>query len=371
MYLLNILLIICVVMVGILLLRKLKILCECMASGALIMGGSTNDDFPYIKNHLTDTEIKTKFDNLSKYEPIIEHNNYKVRNIKDMDEFLFQNKPTIIINPITDYKDYNLLSDYFQENCRMKCIRDYANISPLEYWNKNKKDIITHTKEKYGKDDNYSLRESMFELTAECSSFRPTLMVSMIEMFNGKVILDFSSGWGDRLIGAMACDDKIDFYCGVDPNTCLHPNYKKMIDFFKKDPKKYVMINKPFQKAKIPNKKYNMIMTSPPYFIFEKYANEPTQSIHSNETLDEWMNNFLFFSLNKSWKVLESGGHMLISINDMRDSNYNYINYVEKMIEFVNTKLNGSEYLGVISHAEKRDDGQYKNPQPLWIWKKI
>jgi hypothetical protein len=367
---LDLILIICVIMLGLLLIYKLKALRECAAiSGAIIVGGSQKDDFPYICNHISDIEIKNKFNNLIEYKPNIEHNKYNVHNIKDMHTFEFQNVPTIIVNPHSDYKDYNLLSDYFQESCRMKCIRSNDDVSPFDYWNKNKKYVFTYAKEKYGNTDNYSLRESIYELTSECSSFRPTLMVSMINMFGGKVILDFSSGWGDRLIGAMACDNKIDFYCGVDPNTCVHPHYQKMISFFKKDPTKYVMINKPFQKAKIPNKKYNMILTSPPYFTFEKYTTESTQSTHSSNSLNSWMSDFLFFSLKKSWKVLEPGGHMIISINNMRDHN-SYIKYVEKMIEFVNAKLKKSEYLGVIAHTEKRDNNTYKSPQPLWIWKK-
>ena len=56
-------------------------------------------------------------------------------------------------------------------------------------------------------------------------------MKYIIEHFNSKKILDMSSGWGDRLVGAMACN--IDCYHGFDPNSCLHPGYKKMIEFFK------------------------------------------------------------------------------------------------------------------------------------------
>jgi len=324
------------------------------------------DDFPYKKLILTDEEMKTKFNNLTDYKPNLVNINYKVYNISFLNRFLYKGKPTILEQKYSDYEDFNILSDYFQEFCRMKCQRYDTDISPYNYWEKNKHLVKRFSNKKYKKTDPHSLRESLYEMTRECTSFRPTIMVSMIKMFNGKSILDFSAGWGDRLLGALSCDDIIDFYCGVDPNTCVHPNYQKMIRFFNKDPEKYVMINKPFQEAKIPDRSYNLIMTSPPYFTLEKYSEEDTQSIKTFKNLNDWLTNFLFFSLKKAWKVLAPGGHMVISINDMRGNGFKY---VEKMMKFIDNKLEKSEYLGVISYAEKKGKW-HKSPQPLWIWEK-
>lgn len=323
------------------------------------------DDFPYKNLVLSESEIRQKFNKLENYRPTLEYREYKVYNITFLKRFLFKGQPTILVKYPSEYLDFNILSDYFQEFCRMKCQRYDTDISPYDYWVQNKDKVIEYSKQKYKSDDPHSLRETIYELTHECSAFRPSVMVSMIKIFKGKRVLDFSSGWGDRLLGALACDKIIDFYCGVDPNTCVHPNYQKMIKFFNKDPNKFYMINKPFQDAVLPNKTFNLVMTSPPYFILEKYSDEKTQSINTFESLNDWLTNFLFYSLKKCWNVLESGGHMVISINDMRDQ----FKFVEKMIKYINNKLEKSEYLGVISYAEKKGN-RYKSPQPLWIWKK-
>ena len=49
-------------------------------------------------------------------------------------------------------------------------------------------------------------------------------------MYEADTVLDFSSGWGDRLIGFLA--SKASTYWGFDPNECVQANYLNMIDFF-------------------------------------------------------------------------------------------------------------------------------------------
>ena len=120
-----------------------------------------------------------------------------------------------------------------------------------------------------------------------------------IEFFKARRILDLSSGWGDRLIGAMASD--IDCYHGFDPNPCLHPNYKKMIKTFKKykvnKDAEYKIKKQPFEKAKLKPNFYDLMMTSPPYFTMEIYDSNPTtsktQSVSSVNSEKEWFDNFL------------------------------------------------------------------------------
>ena len=55
-------------------------------------------------------------------------------------------------------------------------------------------------------------------MTKECSTHNPLIIKYFIRKFAARRVLDFSSGWGDRLIGALTSD--IDLYVGVDPNEC-------------------------------------------------------------------------------------------------------------------------------------------------------
>ncbi|MCJ7637429.1 MAG: site-specific DNA-methyltransferase, partial [Nitrososphaeraceae archaeon] len=304
-------------------------------------------DFPYKEYYIPENVIKENFKKLSNYKFKIVETPYQVYSITFLDKFLFDGKSIIMEKSPSDYLDYNIISDYFQEDCRIKCKRYDAHESPEDYWIEYKSKVVAEAIKKYGKINVYTLRESLYQLAGECTSFRPTIMVSLIHMFKAKRILDFSSGWGDRLIGAMAAN--AEYYCGVDPNTCLHPNYDNMIKFFGKDKKKFNMIQSPFETAKIPNKKYDLVCTSPPYFTLETYSEESTQSISSyNENVNEWLENFLYFSIKKAWKYLIPGGHMVIIINDMKN-----IKFVEDMINFVKEKIKDSEYRGVIGYGEK------------------
>jgi 16S rRNA G966 N2-methylase RsmD len=328
--------------------------------------------FPYMKDRTSINTIIEKFNNLKKYKyNLLENYKYKIQNLeKDLpeletDEFAtFNNKYSLIVNQPSDYENYNIISDYFNEICRMKCKRYDQTNSPYDYWtNINNVPKIAHAAaKKYGYLSRYSLRESMYKLIGECTSFRPTLMVAMLNIFNAKSVLDFSSGWGDRLIGCLSQD--VDLYYGIDPNTCLHPHYKDMINTFAPENKrhKYVMINKPFEDAQLNDKKFDLVFTSPPYFNLEEYADESTQSMLRYSSLDNWLENFLFVAMNKAWCHLKVGGHMVIIINNIRDREP----FIGKMLKH---KLKDSIYLGRIGYAEKTRKG-YRNPQPMWIWKK-
>lgn len=339
--------------------------------------------FPYIKYRLKEDEINKKFDDLKNYKyTMLKNYSYKITNLEgnlffsDDKIIKYDNYFALLIKEPEDYLKYNILSDYFNENCRMKCKRYNSDSSPYKYWKKNPEKVIRYALKKYKKVNIFSLRESIYKLTDECTSFRPTLMVSIIDMFKVKKILDFSSGWGDRLIGAISKDI---WYYGVDPNPCLHENYKKIIDMFAKNNKhKYTVIQSGFEDAPLPDWTYDMVFTSPPYFTLEKYVDDADdvdaskgQSIDKYKELNDWLDNFLFYSIDKAWTKLEIGGHFIIIINNIR----HFPDFIQRMIKrqtklYASDTLTFSKYLGKIGYTERTRYG-YKSPQPMWIWKKL
>jgi hypothetical protein len=323
------------------------------------------DDFPYKKLSMNIQDIDQRFKNLKEYNynllPIV----YDIRNIPGK---WYQDKNTkfngtVITSDEKDYELYNNISDYFMDECRMKAKRYDRELCPWDFWDKNKKLVAGVALKKFGKAGKYELREAIYYTAGEPTSFKPTLVITFIKMFNVKTILDFCSGWGDRLIAAMAMD--IDFYCGVDPNSQLHPKYKEMINHFTKKPENFLMIQSPFEKVVLPDVTYDLIITSPPYFDLEIYSKENTQSIH-NRNVNEWFDDFLIFSLNKAWKYLNVGGHMVIVINDI----YNKNAYVKNMIDTFSAQNSDAIYEGVLCYSEIVDN-KVRNPQPCWIWQKI
>jgi hypothetical protein len=61
-----------------------------------------------------------------------------------------------------------------------------------------------------------------------CSQFKPLIAKSMYDTFQAKRVLDFSAGWGDRLVGFLASG--AESYVGIDPNSKLHEPYQKIAD---------------------------------------------------------------------------------------------------------------------------------------------
>lgn len=318
--------------------------------------------YPYRRHWHSDQDIKKMFNNLEKYNVNDRKHSekYTIRNI-DMDslELVYKGKPLLFLTKESDYKDWNQLSDMFQERCRVRCKLHKQKYSSREFFYKYPDKVAQFCLDKYGKITPYNIRESLWKMVKECTSHRPSNMSGMIQFFNAKKVLDFSSGWGDRLIGAMAED--VELYCGVDPNTCLINGYKNMIDFFGRDKKKFIMIHSKIETAELPEEVFDLIYTSPPYFNFEIYSKEGTQSTQYEEEIT-WFNNFLKVALDKVWIYLKEGGHMAININQ-KNRNEKYIKW---MLDYVQEYPN-SKYEGVISYANK----EIKNPQPIWIWKKV
>ena len=136
----------------------------------------------------------------------------------------------IIKSRWNDNLELNSLTDYFTEKCRVQCA--FKNrLSPLEYWIKNHREIYQRLKQKHRPPTNYNLREEMYFKNKPCNNFRISVCMEVLRVFHPKSWLDISAGWGDRLLSALLYDN-LEIYTGCDPNPCLHPYYRKMVETF-------------------------------------------------------------------------------------------------------------------------------------------
>jgi tRNA1(Val) A37 N6-methylase TrmN6 len=130
-------------------------------------------------------------------------------------------------------------------------------------------------------------------------------------------VLDFSAGWGGRCLGAMAFDVP---YIGIDTNKDLRPVYERMVREL--DPKAKDNIVMRFQDAATVDYsklKYDMVLTSPPYFKtvkpVEGYAHMP----HYNDRAD-FNARFLFPVIRNTFSNLAEKGTYALNIpTDMYD----------------------------------------------------
>jgi DNA modification methylase len=63
-------------------------------------------------------------------------------------------------------------------------------------------------------------------------------------------------------------------------------------------------------------RKFDLILTSPPYYNLEIYSNDKKQSINKYKSFDLWYENFLLKSINSSINKLDDNGIVAININN-------------------------------------------------------
>jgi hypothetical protein len=327
-------------------------------------------EFPHARKFITDDEVSQEIENLSSYVYNISEEPYIISNM--LPDYSISMKTgfskkyvtpnargkRIILEP---YTKLDIISSVYTGDAKSKCKRSDENYTPLEYWELNWQQLVKEV----GKDPE-KLDNLLWSKITGCGAFRPKLMAGAIEYFGAKSVLDFSSGWGDRLIGAIAKGVR---YVGVDPNPALHVPYAEIIDKFAEDKELYTMIQAPFQTAILPEgETFDLIFTSPPYFDLELYAT-PLES----DNLDTWKLLFLYPCLEKAWSRLNPKGYMCIVIND-----YKRVKYVSDMVRYVST-FAGAEHLGIqykdkcipyLAYAAQKEPDVIVSAQPMWTWRK-
>lgn len=151
--------------------------------------------------------------------------------------------------------------------------------------------------------------------------FRPTVAKYIYDNYSGDGdVLDFSSGYGSRLMGALI-SDKVKKYLGYDPCTKTFEAYnnilKDAVEF--KQIKEISLENQPFENAILPFNHFDLTFSSPPYFNAEIYSDETTQSCNKYPIKGLWKLKFLKVLIEKCFKSLKPNGHFIINVANVRD----------------------------------------------------
>jgi hypothetical protein len=173
-------------------------------------------------------------------------------------------------------------------------------------------------------------------------------------------VLDFSAGWGGRCLGAMALGIP---YIGIDTNKDLRPVYERMVKEL--DPTASVTMR--FQDAAATDFskfKYDMVLTSPPYFKtvrpIEGYAHMP----HYADRAD-FNARFLFPVIRSTYANLSRGGTYALNIPDDMHAEI-------KAARILPTRLHAKHRLFLQPRFAKGNpnhpDVQYN--EHIYVWKK-
>ena len=134
-------------------------------------------------------------------------------------------------------------------------------------------------------------------------AFRPVVALQICDRFKPTHILDPCAGWGGRALAAHIYGAK---YTGYDSNTDLTNAYEKMSTILGVN----LIIGDSLLIDYTRLKKYDCIMTSPPYYDVERYAHNKW---YKND--DEMDDQFYFPLFDTLRNHLRVGGWIVLSIN--------------------------------------------------------
>jgi len=186
------------------------------------------------------------------------------------------------------------------------------------------------------------------------SIFKPLIAMKIYCLYKPTSILDFTMGWGGRLVGASALD--IPNYIGIDSNSNLREPYNKMTEFLKKNSKTDIKLY--FQDAltvDYSKLNYDLVLTSPPYYNIESYGNHNEHI--KNKTKEEWDKEFYIPIFERTFKYLKKGGHYCLNIP-------------KEVYEKVAKTILGKETTRILLPKSKRTNNE-KYEEFIYIWKKL
>jgi hypothetical protein len=165
-------------------------------------------------------------------------------------------------------------------------------------------------------------------------------------------ILDFSAGWGGRCLAAMSLGIP---YIGIDTNIGIKDSYTEMIKEI--EPGANVkMIFKPSEQVDFSKYEYDLIFTSPPYFMIEKYENMPAY-----KDKEEFLDKFFRPVVRSAWKYLKTGGKMALNMpHDMYMAIKDELPKVSKRIQ-----------LPLYSRTQKKTRKKNTSHELIYVWNKV
>ncbi len=275
------------------------------------------------------------------------------------------------------------VSDNFTQLERMECSH-FEHKSPMREWTRegcrsktrymlrvlwtlNEKDALENGV------SNKQLRDCIRLGNYQASQFKPSCAKTIYDFFGAKKVLDFSAGWGDRLVGFLA--SSAESYVGIDPNSKLTDKYRAISSFCSTD-KQTSFICSPAEDADLSNMRFDFVFTSPPYFNIERYSEESTQSWKRYKTESDWLEFFLLVALKKSWDSLEDGGRIAINIADKGHSRTDVISSIcTPMLSYMESL--GAVFEGVIGYRMNKRPGDRMGSvggsvfgEPIFVWSK-
>ncbi|CAB4241518.1 AdoMet_MTases domain containing protein [uncultured Caudovirales phage] len=138
-------------------------------------------------------------------------------------------------------------------------------------------------------------------------------------IFMGGKVLDFSSGYGGRMIGALS--SKMGYhYTGIDPNTKTYNGLVALGTLFDEinGASNFEMNHCTSEEFDAEAGSFDAAFSSPPYFNLETYSDEPTQCMNRYDNTTAWFEHYVEPTLRMLHKVLANDALYAVNIADYK-----------------------------------------------------
>lgn len=171
--------------------------------------------------------------------------------------------------------------------------------------------------------NNYNIIRCLRSFSNYPRNFKPCLAKSIYSHFcnEGDTCLDYSAGFGGRLMGCLCAGKRLK-YIGFEPNTNTS---KELVNLGNKI-KTYIGKENDFSiitdiseniDKYLECESIDFAFSCPPYFKYEEYCNESTQSIVKYPEYNEWLKGYVSKTVKNIYKVLKKGKYFSIYLLDI------------------------------------------------------
>ena len=193
------------------------------------------------------------------------------------------------------------------------------NMSFIEFYNNAKeiykdkpylKRMVAYELEKQHGNREKALYRTFSLYMGSINLFKPFHAIEIYHKYRPTHILDPCAGFGGRAMGA--CVVGVPYYTGIDINTHLRAPYDKMTAILGEySNTKIRMIYKNALEVDYGaiTPRYDMVMTSPPYYDIEQY-----RQMETHQTKQEWNEHFYLPLFEKTYRGLSKGGYFIMNV---------------------------------------------------------
>ena len=205
--------------------------------------------------------------------------------------------------------------------------------------------------------------------TRAVTNFRPAVAKTIIEKYSndGDSVLDFCAGFGGRLLGCLTLKRH---YYGVDPSSEQITGNNAILEYCRDSFEVNCRVDLKKDTAEthlagLLDQSFSLVFSSPPYFDYERYSTEETQSHIKFSKYSTWKDGFLRKVIEESYRLLKPEGYFVIHVKNLKG--YPIEDDLRAIANDI-FRLEQTLYLQTVSRPYRANTKKY---EPILVFKKI